>query len=265
MGLTVLRVQNLSTGYARRIVSEGISFSVERGEVVCLLGPNGSGKTTLFKTLAGSLRPRGGQQFLDDRNLSTLGTRDQARRIAYVRQSQPPPFPYKAIDAVALGRLPHLGLFQAPGANDLEAARVALEQVGAVHLAQRPLTELSGGERQRVLLARALAQGGDLLLLDEPTAHLDFGQAHRALSLVRRLADAGKAVLWTTHDPLQALRWADRAVLLHDGAMRAVGKPDALLDVRAFREVFGLDAQLHSTRDANGRLHHHCHVEDHHA
>lgn len=264
MGLNMLDVQNLSTGYAHRTVSEHVSFTVARGEVVCLLGPNGCGKTTLFKTLAGSLRPRGGALFLDDQNLFSSPVREQARRVAYVPQSPPPPFPYLAVDAVALGRLPHLGFFQAPGPRDREAALQALEQVGAYHLAHRSLTELSGGERQRVLLARALAQGGDLLLLDEPTAHLDFGQAHRALSLVRELADQGKAVLWTTHDPLQALRWADRAVLLHDGGLRSIGAPETILDTQAFREVFGLDAHLHSTRDTRGRLHHHCHVEDRH-
>jgi iron complex transport system ATP-binding protein len=262
--LTVLDVQDLSTGYAHRTVSEHVSFSVARGEVVCLLGPNGSGKTTLFKTLAGTLRPRGGALSLDSQNLSAMGANERARRIAYVPQSQPPPFPYLAIDAVALGRLPHLGLFQAPGPRDRDAALAALEQVGAAHLAPRPLTELSGGERQRILLARALAQGGELLLLDEPTAHLDFGQAHRALSLVRDLADRGRAVLWTTHDPLQALRWADRAVLLHEGGLHSQGAPETILDAAAFRDVFGLDARLHSTRDPHGHLHHHCHVEDLH-
>lgn len=261
----MLRVQDLSTGHARRIVSERIGFSVDRGEVVCLLGPNGSGKTTLFKTLAGSLRPRHGALFLDHRNLSSLSARDLARRIAYVPQSQQAPFPYQVVDAVALGRLPHLGFFQAPGPRDRQAALDSLEQVGAHHLADRPLTELSGGERQRILLARALAQGGELLLLDEPTAHLDFGQAHRTLSLVRVLADQGKAVLWSTHDPLQALRWADRAVLLHQGGVRSQGTPAQILDASAFREVFGLEATLSTTRDARGRLHHHCHIEDQHA
>jgi len=261
----MLQVQELSTGYANRCVSENVNFSVSRGEVVCLLGPNGSGKTTLFRTLVGSLPARGGSLRIDHQNLSRLSTRERAKRVAYVPQAQQPPFPFRVVDAVALGRIAHLGPFRSPGPKDRLAALKALEQVGASPLADRPLNELSGGERQRVLLARALAQGGELLLLDEPTAHLDFGQSHRILSLVRNLANRGMAVLWTTHDPLQALRWADRAILLHQGGLRAQGPPEAILDRTAFHEVFGVDANLHSTRDPEGRLHHHCHVEDHHA
>lgn len=260
----MLQVRNLSTGYRRRKVSENIEFSVARGEVVCLLGPNGSGKTTLFKTLVGSLQSCGGSILIDGRNLSSFDPRERARSMAYVPQAQQPPFPFLVVDAVALGRIAHLGPFQAPGASDRTAAREALERVGASHLADRTLVELSGGERQRILLARALAQGGDLLLLDEPTAHLDFGQAHRALSLVRRLADSGKAVLWTTHDPLQALRWADRAILLDQGCVHSQGSPGQILDTTTFREVFGVEAIVSTSHGANGRPFHHCHVEDAH-
>jgi len=258
----MLAVEGVQTGYRTRKVSETVSFSVSRGEVVCLLGPNGSGKTTLFRTLVGSLPIHRGEIRLDGVAVGSMTLRERACRVAYVPQIHRPPFPFRVLEAVALGRIAHIGSWGAPSGADLAIAAAALAEIGGADLAQRTVTELSGGELQRVLLARALAQGSDLLLLDEPTAHLDLGQAHRVSGLVRRLADTGKAILWTTHDPSQALRWADRVVLLHEGRVRSVGPPSQVLDPESFEHVFGVRAHVVAVTTRNGRSWHRCDIEE---
>lgn len=256
-----LAIEGLSLRYGAHPVMEDVRFHVAPGEIVALLGPNGAGKTTLFRALLGAHPMAAGRILLDDRPLADMTPRERARRMAYVPQIHHPPFPFPVIDTVALGRLSHLGVFATPGAVERAAALEALVKLGAEHLALRAVTELSGGERQRVLLARALCQGAPLLLLDEPTAHLDFGESHRALETVRTLADQGHSVLWTSHDPDQVLRFADRAVLLSQGRVRAVGAPGEILDTQAFSEVFGVDAAVGSIRLEDGSTHRRCIVK----
>jgi iron complex transport system ATP-binding protein len=256
-----LAIEGLTLRYASHTVVEDVRFHVAPGEIVALLGPNGAGKTTLFRALLGAHPIASGRILLDDRHLDDMTLRERARRMAYVPQIHHPPFPFPVIDTVALGRLSHLGVFATPGAKERAAALEALVQLGAEHLALRAVTELSGGERQRVLLARALCQGAPLLLLDEPTAHLDFGESHRALETVRALADQGHSVLWTSHDPDQVLRFADRAVLLAQCRVRAVGVPGEVLDTQAFSEVFGVDAAVGAVRLEDGSIHRRCIVK----
>lgn len=256
-----LAIEGLTLRYGAHPVVEDVRFHVAPGEIVALLGPNGAGKTTLFRALLGAHPLAAGRILLDDRPLADMTPRERARRMAYVPQIHHPPFPFPVIDTVALGRLSHLGVFATPGAKERAAALEALVQLGAEHLALRAVTELSGGERQRVLLARALCQGAPLLLLDEPTAHLDFGESHRALETVRALADKGHSVLWTSHDPDQVLRFADRAVLLSQGRVRASGVPGEVLNTLAFSEVFGVDAAVGSIHLEDGSTHRRCIVK----
>lgn len=242
----ILEVRDLALGYGTHTVVQNVSFDVGEGEVVALLGPNGAGKTTLFRAVLGAVPVRSGSIALDRQELSKWNPRERARRMAYVPQLQTPAFPFRCLDAVALGCLPGIGRFACPGTSERARALEELGRLGIAHLAERPITDISGGERQRVLIARALCQRAPLLLLDEPTAHLDFGETHRALKLVRELADRGLAVLWTTHDPDQALRLADRAVVLNRGQMRAFGPPEDILDGDFFLEVFGVRAEINS-------------------
>lgn len=235
-----LDIRRCAFGHRHRTILADVTFSVQPGEVVALLGPNGCGKTTLFRTLLGAIPPLEGRMEVDGADLASLPARDRARRLAYVPQFQSAVFPFRALDVVALGRFAHLGPLGAAGEKDREAARQALERADALHLADRPVTELSGGEKQRVLIARALAQDAPYLLLDEPTSHLDFGHAHHALDLVRSLAAEGRGILWTAHDPIQVLRAADRAVVLHAGKVHAQGDPAEILSSRLFEDVFGV-------------------------
>ena len=239
----MLQAAELAIGYPGRPVGEGFSFALAPGEVLALLGPNGGGKTTLLKTLLGLLPPRSGAVTLDGRPLARWSARERARRLAYVPQAAPPGFAYSVEDLVLMGRSAHRGLFAPPGAADRAAVAAAIARMRLQPLARRPATELSGGERQLALVARALAQEARVIVLDEPTASLDFGNQGRVLGEIRRLADAGLAVLFTTHDPNQALRVADRALLLRDGRPLALGPVTQVLDTTRLQALYGVPVE----------------------
>ena len=208
-----------------------VSFRVEQGRLAVLLGPNGSGKTTLFKCIAGLWKPSNGKVKLDGTDLLSLSYRQRAELLAVVPQEHTPPFPYTVLEAVLMGRATHVGLYSAPAAADIDIARKALDDVGVSHLADRCYTRISGGERQMVLIARAIAQDAPVLLLDEPTSHLDFRNQNKVLEMVRRIAaDKGLTVLMTLHDPNLAAFFADQVVMLKNGQIVADGEPDLVLD-----------------------------------
>jgi iron complex transport system ATP-binding protein len=215
--------RNLTIGYHDRVVGRGLDVTLAQGEVLSLLGPNGGGKTTLLKTLLGILAPLAGEVALAGRALASLSLRARAREIAYVPQSHTPSFAFTVETVVLMGRTAHGGLFSRPSVKDRDVAAQALARFGITHLAQRPYTMISGGERQLVLLARALAQEPRFIVLDEPTASLDFGNQGKVMREIRALAGGGHGVLFTTHDPNHALRAADRAFLLRDGCRIAEG------------------------------------------
>jgi len=218
-----LEGRRLTIGYRDRVVGSGLDVMVARGEVLALLGPNGGGKTTLLKTLLGLIAPHEGEVWVADRPLGTYSLRERARLIAYVPQVHVATFAFTVETVVLMGRTAHGGLIGRPTAADRNAAIEALERFGIAALAPRPYTMISGGERQLVLLARALAQEPQFIVLDEPTASLDFGNQGRVLREMRALASAGHGILFTTHDPNHALRAADRAYLMRDGAGIADG------------------------------------------
>ncbi|WP_205028098.1 ABC transporter ATP-binding protein [Oleisolibacter albus] len=236
----MLETLDLAYGYPGRTLGSGITLSLEPGEVLCLLGPNGSGKTTLFKTLLGLLPPLGGQVRLGGADLAGLPRRAVARRIAFLPQSHTVHFPYRVRDVVLMGRAAQIGLFATPAAADRAAADAALESVGIAHLAGRSYAEVSGGERQLALVARALAQGAPVLVMDEPTASLDFGNQVRVLQRVRQLRDAGHSIVLSTHDPAQAHALADRVALLRPGGLAALGPPARVATAQALAALYGV-------------------------
>jgi len=238
-----IRLTGTGLGYrlGGRTILHDLALNLAAGELTALLGTNGAGKTTLLRLLLGLLPAQKGTILIEGRALENYGRRALARAIAYVPQGHVPAFPYTAEEIVMLGRLPFspFGPFADP--DDREAAGAVLQKLAITHLAQRPYTELSGGERQAVLIARALAQGARILILDEPETGLDFGQQMRLFAHLRQLAQSGYAILATTHDPLRARSLFDRAILLQNGRITADGPSMDVLTDPAIENLYGID------------------------
>ena len=239
-----LTAQGLAIGFPSRTVGRGIGVSVEPGRVACLLGPNGSGKTTLLRTLLGLLPPIEGGVMLDGRTLAEWPAAPRARRLAYVPQASESYFEFSALEMVEMGRAAHRGVFAQLGTEDHRIAAASLERLGIGALASRPMQRLSGGERQLVLLARALATEATYLLLDEPTAHLDFGNQARVLEELKRLAGAGHGILFTTHAPDHALAIGHDAYLLRGGELLAAGPVADAMSAANLTALYGRPVQV---------------------
>lgn len=246
----ILSGRQLTIGYPGHIVGRDLDVALATGEVLALLGPNGGGKTTLLKTLLGLLVPKSGDIALDGKPFSALSPRERARIIAYVPQVHTGTFAFTVETIVLMGRTAHTNLFSKPSAHDHDVSARALDRFGIAHLRERPYTEISGGERQLVLLARALAQEPQFIVLDEPTASLDFGNQGKVLAEMRALAVSGHGVLFTTHDPNHARRAADRAFLLRDGRKLAEGPVGAVLDKPQLEALYR--AAVETITDAGG-------------
>lgn len=247
-----LEATALAYGYPGREIGRDIGLALSGGEVLALLGPNGGGKTTLLKTLLGLLPALGGDIRLDGRMLADLTVAERARLTGYVPQAHAGAFAFSVSEVVLMGRTAHGGLFSAPSQQDRAVAQAMLERLGIARLAGEPYTRISGGERQLVLIARALAQEPRFVILDEPTASLDFGNQGKVMAEIRRLAEAGLGVLFTTHDPNQALRYADRAMLLSGGTAIATGPARDMLTPERLASLYGVE--IETLRDADGRV-----------
>lgn len=239
--MSLIETHSLAIGYRSKIIGEGIDLSLAAGESLCLLGPNGSGKTTLFRTLLGVLPPLAGTVRVGGRPLADWSREALSRELAYVPQAHAGIFAFQVEDVVLMGRTARMGQFSAPGAADRAAARAALAQLGIDALARRAYTEISGGERQLVLIARALAQEAQALIMDEPTASLDFGNQLRVLAEIRRLKQNGIAILMSTHQPEHAMKIADRIVLLKAGRIVAQGAVAQTATPECLAALYGID------------------------
>jgi iron complex transport system ATP-binding protein len=248
---TYLVAHEVSYTYPRRgrggVVAalSGVSLEVTRGSFTGLLGPNGCGKTTLLKLMAGVLRPSAGQVTLAGQALAEMPRREAARHVAVVPQDTHPAFDYTALEIVLMGRHPHLRATQLEGPDDLAIANESLQATGTLHLAQRPFTSLSGGERQRVVIASALAQQPDVLLLDEPTASLDLGYQLEVATLLRRLSrDHDVTMVMATHDLNLAASMCDELALLRDGRLLRHGATADVLTGKSIRELYDVEADV---------------------
>jgi iron complex transport system ATP-binding protein len=246
-----LQTQNVDFSYYDGLVLCDLNLTLKRGELVGLLGPNGSGKTTLLKVLSGLLPPRRGRVFLEGQDVRRLKRREIARRVAVVPQELDSPFGFTAYEMVMLGRTPHVRPLVGAARRDRQVVGEKMRLTTTWELAGRPFSELSGGEQQRVILAMALAQEPDVLLLDEPVVHLDISHQIEILELIKRLnRDRNLTVLATMHDLNLAALYFDRLVLLDRGRVVARGTPAQVLHEESIRNVFGtvVQVQEHPTR-----------------
>jgi len=248
-----LEARGLSFGYEGNPVGEDVDLDLDGGEVVCLLGPNGGGKTTLFRTLLGVLPAIAGEVRVADRPLARWSRRERARLLGWVPQAHAGLFAFTVEEVVLMGRIARRGRFASPSRRDYETARSTLERLGIGRLATRVYTQISGGERQLTLIARALAQEAGVLILDEPTASLDFGNQLRVLSEIRRLRDDGIGILMSTHQPEHALEVADRIALLLAGRIVAQGPPRETATPEALARLYGADLAAVAARLAPAR------------
>lgn len=244
-----LSASDVSFSYGGRKVLDSVSFTLERGTLLSVLGPNGVGKSTLFRCVLGLLRKFSGTITLDGDSVRGMGAKELARRIAYIPQTHYPAFHYTVSDMVLMGTTPRLSPFSPPGRGEEETAREAMRRVGIEELAGRYFTKLSGGERQLVLIARALAQRTNLLIMDEPTASLDYGNQIRVLSRIRALADEGYAVIQSTHNPEQAFLFSHEILAMKDGRTLACGPPADVITPGLVKTLYGLDVEIKSLCD----------------
>lgn len=242
-----LDIKDAVCGYGSKTIIKGISFSVESGEVFCLLGPNGVGKTTFFKTILGFLKLKGGEISLNGENINKWSSKRLAAIIGYVPQAHTPPFPFSVLDVVVMGRTAHLGMFASPSPKDIEIAEEALESLNISFLRDKIYTEISGGERQMVLVARALTQRPKILILDEPTSNLDFGNQIRVLEQINKLAKKGLGVIMTSHFPNHAFLCSTKVVLLKSKDELIVGNADEIISEDNLKAAYGVDVRITST------------------
>lgn len=249
-----LEVCNAVCGYGSHAIIKNVSMSFETGQVVCLLGPNGVGKTTLFKSILGFLKLMDGNILLDSKNVNTLHKKYLAQVIGYVPQAHAPPFPFKVLDVVVMGRTAHLGMFASPSKKDVEIAVSVLEDLKITHLKNKVYTEISGGERQLVLIARSLAQQPKLLIMDEPTSNLDFGNQVRVLEEVKKLSQKGIGVLMTSHFPDHAFLCSTGVVLMRKNMDLVVGDVNEVVTEKNLKSAYGIDVKITTAQKDNGQI-----------
>jgi iron complex transport system ATP-binding protein len=241
----MLEIESISVNYGTRKALREVSLEVKPGETLALIGPNGAGKTSLVRAASGVMKAQSGSVRVDGKDIQRLTPAERARQIAVVPQARNLPEGFSAWQTAMLGRTPYLAWLGHPGPKDSERVHWALECTGALEMAERPVSELSGGEQQRVLLARALAQDTPIMLLDEPTTHLDLRHQSGLLSLVQKLAhERGMAVLMALHDLNLAALYADRVALLVGGKIQAVGTPLEVLTRQRLTEAFGVPVEV---------------------
>lgn len=251
-----LDVNSLSFSYGKgrgaKPVFSDVSFSAQSGQTVCLLGHNGAGKSTLFKCLLGLLGGYAGSIRYDDKELAGISRRELSTLAAYIPQTSDPTFDYSVIDVVLMGRTSRHPGGASTNEEDERIALEALDRLGIVKLAPCGYARISGGERQLVLIARALAQQSAMLVMDEPTANLDYGNSWRTMRLVDELRQEGYLVIMSTHDPQQALTWATNVLVIHEGGVVSSGPPKEALTPQVMERIYGIRVDVLDVVDTSG-------------
>ena len=244
-----MQIENLCFSYGSRQVLKGVSFGAEPGEFVSVLGPNGVGKSTLFRCMLGLLPPSGGDVVIGGRNIREMTAAELAKCMAYIPQSHHPVFNFSVFDMVLMGTTAQLGPFASPGKRQAHLAEAAMERVGITHLRDRGCGNISGGERQLVLIARAIAQQAKILVMDEPSANLDFGNKMRVMNIVKGLTEDGYTIIQSTHDPDQAYLYSDKILALHGGKVCAWGTPQNTISNSLISTLYGVDVEVCKIRN----------------
>lgn len=249
-----IKVENICFSYGKHPIIKDLSFRISSGEMVCVLGPNGVGKSTLFRILLRLLHQSSGKVMISERDTGGLSVKEMAKLAAYIPQSHEISFSYKVIDMVLMGTTVKTGWSSQPDARQYELAEQKLIQLGIQDLKERDFDKISGGERQLVLIARALAQETKVLIMDEPTANLDYGNQVKVLTQIKNLAGSGYTILQATHQPEQAFLFADKVIAMKDGQLYAYGSPNEIIDKSFIKQLYGIDVEMQSVHDDRLRV-----------
>lgn len=244
-----LEVRDVYFKYIDEFVLQDISFTLEKGKILGLLGENGVGKSTLFKCILGFLKPSKGSIFVDGIDINKLSLKERAKKIAYIPQSHFPTFNHEVINVVEMGANVRLSDFGVPNEDERERAYEKLKILGIENLANRGYKEISGGERQLVLIARALMQDAKILMMDEPTANLDYGNQMKVLKTCKDLSNMGYSIVQSTHHPQHAFMFFDDALLMHDHKILANGKSDEVLTEENLKKIYDIDLKIIQVED----------------
>lgn len=243
--MSIVNCKNVSFAYdSEKTVLNNVTFSIEKGQLISLIGPNGVGKSTLLNCIAGLIKPDSGVIELNEKCISTMSAKTIAQNIAYVPQKNATSFDYSVKDFVVMGRTAQMSVLSVPSRNDYIKAQEALERLGVEHLSERSITKLSGGEQQKVCIARALVQEPKLIIMDEPTSALDYGNQMKVLKLIRELASLDYAVLFTTHNPDHSLILKSDVAILKNGGFLEFGKYSDILTQEKLSEVYNTELRL---------------------
>ena len=244
----MIDIQSARIGYRDKnketVIFPGLSCQIEKGKLYCILGANGVGKTTLFRTVLGFLPLLGGKILIDGEEANSLGRKRLAQKVAYVPQYHMPPFPYTVLEVVLMGRGIHIGMTKGPSEKDIKKVEEVLEQLGIPYLKDCIYTKISGGERQLVLIARALAQETQYLLMDEPAASLDYGNQIKMLQILQKLSEEGIGICFTSHCPEHALWCGADVIALADRNTLYVGNAEEIINEELLRKMYGIEVVI---------------------
>ncbi|MBP2134042.1 iron complex transport system ATP-binding protein [Methanomicrobium sp. W14] len=251
-----LEVKDLTFSYrkkSRKVLSD-VSFSAKEGDLLAVLGPNGVGKSTMFRCILGFLKDYSGSVYLDDADIKTLDHRQIAKKVAYIPQSTYPVFNFTVLDVVLMGLTNQISIISEPKQEHIDKACEAMKSLGIAHLKNAGYGEISGGERQLALIARALVQNAKILIMDEPTANLDYGNQSRVMKRIVGLAGGGYIVILSTHNPDHAFLYANRVLMIYDGKVIADGRPEDVMTAGLIKKVYGVEVNI---EDYENTMRHH--------
>jgi len=249
-----IETKDIRFAYGEHEVLRGVSFEAEPGQLVALLGPNGVGKSTLFKCMLGLLKNYSGDTLINGKSVKKMPAADLAKEVAYTPQWHYPSFNFSVIDMVLMGTTSQISRSSVPGREQIETAEQALEKMNILHLRDKGYTQISGGEQQLVLVSRALAQKARILIMDEPSSNLDFGNQFRIMKQIKDLAADGYTVIESLHNPDQAYMYADRLIAMKGGMIVADGKPSETMDADLIEKLYGVEVKVHSLRHDRIRI-----------